>query len=63
MSKANYSEIRTILQDNEYEPEAIVDVVVIGDNNYNVIFIEASIVKYVTIRGRNCDPWIINKDR
>lgn len=61
MSKANCSKIRTILEDNGYEPESIVDITVSERSGYNVLFIESSIVKIVTIDGDNVEPWIMNK--
>lgn len=61
MKDLNYSEARTILEENGYEPESIVDITVSQRGGYNVLFIESSIVKIVTIDGNNVEPWIMNK--
>ena len=60
MKELNYSEARTILEENGYEPESIVDITVSQRSGYNVLFIESSIVKIVTIDGDNIEPWIMN---
>lgn len=60
MKELNYSEARTILEENGYEPESIVDITVSQRSGYNVLFIESSIVKIVTIDGNNVEPWTMN---
>lgn len=63
MKDLNYAEVRTILEENGYEPDSVVDIAINGENNYVVLFIEASITKIVTIKERKCIPWEINKYR
>lgn len=63
MKDLNYSEARTILEENGYEPESIVDITVSERSGYNVLFIENSIVKIVTIDGNNVEPWTMNNWR
>ena len=60
MKELNYFEARTILEENGYEPESIVDITVSQRSGYNVLFIECSIVKIVTIDGNNVEPWTMN---
>lgn len=60
MKELNYSEARTILEENGYEPDSIVDITVSQRSGYNVLFIESSIVKIVTIDGNNVEPWVMN---
>lgn len=50
--KVNYSEIRTILEENECEVESIIDVNVIGSNEYRVQYLDYGMVIEGTIKDR-----------